>query len=280
VFLWLPRRFAPALPAVVALGFFLTWLPLQLWIHSFARVSAASYTTGIGATSASWIDDAVGRDADVTLVWTGDNPYRGWENEFWNRSVRRAYDVGAPPLVGGADELSLVADPKSGRLTLPGGEPVRVAYVLAPGDLQIVGERVAADVARQMFLYRVDGVLRSATTIHGWEVDYWTGPRVEWTGHACSRGSLRIPVASDGNLFRGVTQTIAVSGTTPKPFTVRLPSTQTKTIVVPLVPEGGVCHVRLAVSPTRRPVDYPALGNDDRRRLGVRVTGFQYVPAP
>src|SRR2546423_1879235 len=33
VFLWLPRRYAPWLPALVTVGFLLTWLPLQLWIH-------------------------------------------------------------------------------------------------------------------------------------------------------------------------------------------------------------------------------------------------------
>ena len=54
-FLWLPRRYAPVLPVVVALGFFLTWLPLQLWIHSFPRLSSAAYTTGIGAGK-GWID--------------------------------------------------------------------------------------------------------------------------------------------------------------------------------------------------------------------------------
>ena len=52
LFLWLPRRYAPALPALVALGFFLTWLPLQLWIHSFPRLSTAAYTTGSARATA------------------------------------------------------------------------------------------------------------------------------------------------------------------------------------------------------------------------------------
>jgi glycosyltransferase involved in cell wall biosynthesis len=280
-FLWLPRRFAPALPVLVAFGFFLTWVPLQLWIHSFPRLSAAAYTTGIGpSVPSSWIDAAVGRDADVTLVWSGDNPYRGWENEFWNRSIRRVYDLGAKPLVGGADEPALVLQPATGALRLPGDKPVRVEYVLAPADVQIVGERVAADEHRQMVLYRVDGPLRTATTVHGWEVDLWTGPSVEWTGHACVGGSLRVPVKSDPTLFAGVTQRIAVSGTTPKRFVVSLLSTASKTIVVPLRPANGVCRVRFDITPSRRPSDYPALGNPDSRRLGVLVSGFQYVPAP
>jgi hypothetical protein len=85
-------------------------------------------------------------------------------------------------------------------------------------------------------------------------------------------------VHSDAALFAGVTQQIRVSGTT-KPFTVSLPSTADKTIVVPLVPRGGICRVRLDVSPTRRPVDVPALKSSDIRRLGVLVAGLQYTPA-
>ena len=73
-FLWLPRRYAPVLPALVALGFFLTWLPLQLWIHSFPRLSSAAYSTGHRAPGKSWIDNAVGRNADVTIVWTRQQP--------------------------------------------------------------------------------------------------------------------------------------------------------------------------------------------------------------
>jgi hypothetical protein len=87
-------------------------------------------------------------------------------------------------------------------------------------------------------------------------------------------------VHTDQILFANVTQRIAVTGTTSKPFTVALPSTASKTIRVPLAPVKGVCRVQLAISPTRRPSDYPALNNPDPRDLGVLVTGFQYEPAP
>src|SRR5204862_3810929 len=134
LFLWLPRRYAPVLPLLVALGFLLTWLPFQLWIHSFPRLSSAAYSTGIGAER-GWVDRAIGRDADVTLVYSGDNPYRGWENEFWNRSVRRVYDFGAPKLVSGAGESGLPVLQASGRLLDAGGDPVDVRYVHAGPSL-------------------------------------------------------------------------------------------------------------------------------------------------
>lgn len=267
-FLWLPRRYAPVLPAVVAIGFFSTWLPLELWIHSFPRLGAAAYTTGVGAPR-SWIDTAVGRGADVTMIYTADNPYRAWENEFWNRSLRRVYNYGAPATLA-SFEPKLV-ERASGFFTDPQGRTVSVRYVLADPSVQIVGKRIASDPDRGLVLYRVDGKLRTSTSLSGWYGDTWTAPRVDWTRRGCTRGELRVPVHSNPQLFPGVTQHIAVSGTT-MPFVVALRSTASKTIVVHLLPRAGVCHVRLTITPTGRAANDP-------RELGVLATGFEYVPA-
>jgi hypothetical protein len=78
-------------------------------------------------------------------------------------------------------------------------------------------------------------------------------------------------VHSNPVLFAGVTQRIAVSGTT-VPFVVRLPSTASKTVVVHLRPHGGLCHVRFVITPVRQPLHDP-------RTLGILATGFEYVPA-
>ncbi|MDQ1458772.1 MAG: hypothetical protein QOI08_256 [Actinomycetota bacterium] len=268
-FLWLPRRYAPALPVIVAFGFLLTWIPLQLWIHSFPRLSTAAYSTGISAPR-SWVDKAVGRNADVTLVYTGDNPYRGWENEFWNRSVRRVYDLSALPLIAGPTESTLTVQASTGLLRDPTGSAVHVSYVLADPSAQIVGTRIAEDAGKQMAVYRVDGLLRTTTSITGWYGDTWTAPHVDWTRHGCTTGLLKVPVHSNPQLFAGVTQRIAVSGTT-VPFVVRLPSTAAKTIVVHLQPRDGTCRVNFDITPARQPPGDP-------RTLGILVAGFEYVP--
>jgi len=270
LFLWLSPRYAPLLPAVVALGFFLTWLPLQLWIHSFPRLSRAAYSTGIGAER-SWVDRAVGRDADVTLVYSGDNPYRGWENEFWNRSVRRVFHLGAAQLVAGAGEEMLTVQPSTSLLRRPSGAPLRADYVLADASLHILGKEVAADPGRGMAVYRVDGLVRTATSIRGWYPDTWTGRRVVWQSRSCAPGELRIPVRSNPELFAGVTQHIRVSGDA-APLTFAVPSSESRTIVVHLRPRAGACRVRFDVSPVRKPAGDP-------RRLGVLIGGFEYVPA-
>ena len=268
-FLWLPRRYAPVLPVVVAFGFLLTWIPLQLWIHSFPRLSSAAYSTGISAPRA-WVDKAVGRNADVTLVYSGDNPYRGWENEFWNRSIRRVYDLSASSLIAGPTEPRLTVEASTGRLRDPTGSLVPVRYVLADPAAQIVGVKVAEDANKQMAVYRVDGLLRTTTSITGWYGDTWTAPHLDWTRHACTNGLLKVPVHSNPQLFAGVTQRIAVSGTT-VPFVVRLPSTAAKTIVVHLKPRDGTCRINFDITPARQPPGDP-------RTLGILAAGFEYVP--
>jgi hypothetical protein len=265
-FLWLSPRYAPLLPALVALGFFLTWLPLQLWTHSFPRLSVAAYSTGIGLER-SWVDNAVGRDADVTLVWAGENPYRGWENEFWNRSVRRVYDLGGDTLLAGSSEPRLTIERQAGTLLDPSGKPLRASYVLAGSAEQIVGEKIAEDAAKQMTLYRVDGVVRTRVSVSGWYPDTWTEPHAEWVHRDCTNGELRVPLRTSA----GPTQTVMVGGTAVAQ-SVRVSEAAPTTLVVQLLPVGGICRVTLDVSPVRRAVGDP-------RTLGVLAEGFQYVPA-
>jgi hypothetical protein len=83
---------------------------------------------------------------------------------------------------------------------------------------------------------------------------------------------LKLQVSSDSKLFAGVVQRIAVSGTTPRRI-VLLPTTQTRTLALPLEPRRGVCVVVFDVSPSRKPVTDP-------RTLGVHVAYFNYITTP
>jgi hypothetical protein len=67
-----------------------------------------------------------------------------------------------------------------------------------------------------------------------------------------------------------LTQRIAVSGTTPSRV-ILLPTTKSRTVSLPLRPEGGACTVALDVTPSRTPVADP-------RRLGVHIDYFTYLP--
>src|SRR5437660_10360620 len=107
---------------------------------------------------------------------------------------------------------------------------------------QRLATRIAPERGRERTWRRVDGPVRTATVIRGWHGDLWTGPTVDWTRRGCTRGVLRVPVHSDPVLFAGVTQRIAVSGTT-APFVVRLRPDRAATITVPLRPRHGGCNV-------------------------------------
>jgi len=269
LFLWLPGRHAPVLPVLVAAGFLVTWLPLQLWTSSFHRVSAAAFENGIQVQHGDWIDRAVGTDADVVVIRSGDNPYLAWENEFWNRSIHRVYDIGTP-VPGALPETALSIRHATGILVDPHARPLHARYVLVDRNTQIAGTPIAADAGRNLVLYRVTGPVRTATQVTGWYPDTWTAPHVVWRRHSCVRGVLRLHLRSDSGLFPGVTQRIAVTGTTPGRV-IRLPTTESRTVSLPLEPQGGACTVVLDVTPSRVPAADP-------RRLGVHIDYFNYTP--
>ena len=273
-FLWLPRRYAPALPMLVALGFLVTWLPLELWQHSFPRLADSAYAQGVG-TSRSWIDRAVGRDAHVAVLWPGGNELAVWENEFWNRSVDRVYELGAK-LPGDMPATTTSVDRATGVL-----RGVDARYVLAPTSVQLVGTRIAGDPAKQLVLYRVAQPVRIATRVVGLYpttpgTEAWSRARVHWIRSDCSGGTLAVKVSSDAQLFRGAPQTLTIAGTTPARTLRIAPTTEDRPLVLPLTPSDGICRVDFTVSPTRVPAHYPRLRSSDPRALGLHFTRFVY----
>jgi len=120
--------------------------------------------TWIGAgVSRTWIDDAVGSDAEVIVLWSGYR-FRGargwgsiWEAELLNRSVRRVYDLrDGPPFALPEPKLRSVGH----QLYLPSGRPLRAHYVLTDRFAPVVGETVAVNRTTRMTLYRVHGRVR------------------------------------------------------------------------------------------------------------------------
>jgi len=275
-FLWLPRRYAPALPGLVAVGFLLTWLPLELWTHSFPRLASSAYAQGVGRTDKSWIDRAVGRDAHVGVIFAGGNQLAVLENEFWNRSVDHVYGLGAR-LPGDMPEIQTSVDPASGAL-----RGVTDPYVLAPATVHLVGTKIAADPAKQLVLYRVAQPARITTRVIGLYptvpgVEAWSRAHVRWIHAQCSGGTLSVKVSSDAKLFQGTTSTIAISGTTTSRTLSIAPTTVDRLISLKLIPANGVCRVDFAISPTRVPAKVET-GNTDTRHLGLHFTQPVYTP--
>ena len=279
-FLWLPPRYAPVLPVLVALGFLATWLPVELWTHSFPRLSRSAVAQGIGVRDRSWIDDAVGSNARVAVLYSGGDRLAVWENEFWNRSVSRVYELGVH-LGGDMPATDVSVDRRSGVVHDRQGRAIQERYVLSSTRVALVGKPIAEDSSKQLVLYRVTEPVRTTTQIRGLYPGVfhpWSGSDLTWTRAACTGGTLTVTLESDAQLFKGITQTVAVSGTTAA-RTLRIPSTTPgKTYVFRLVPRRGICTVGFAITPARRPSVF--LHTSDTRLLGLHFNELRYSPAP
>ena len=274
------------LPAIVALGFLVTWLPLELWKHGFPQLSRSEYAQGVGVTNPSWIDARVGRSAHVAVLWSGGNAMAVWQNEFWNRSIDRVYDLGAPALPGNMPSMRVSVARSTGVLDDAKGRTITGPYVLTSNTVELVGTKIATDPAKQLVLYRVASPARTTTQITGLypgAVSPWSGPHASWTRLRCTGGSLLVEVSSDAQLFRGTTQRLVIGGTTPAQTLSLAPTTSHRVLRLPLSPQSGECRVDFAVSPARRPVDYPqnypGQRNSDPRLLGLHFDTIRYVPA-
>jgi glycosyltransferase involved in cell wall biosynthesis len=276
-FLWLPARFAPWLPVLVAAGFVLTWIPLEAWPGGFPQASIHFYDAGVAAGT-SWIDRTVGTDANVAVLWSGGSPVRIWQDEFWNRSVRGVYGLNGAELPGNMPQTNVTAQRASSDLVDASGRPIDADYVLTDTRTPVLGQRIAGDPHHLLALYRVRKPVRLAFRITGWYDDNWTGPRLQWTREQCTGGRLRFDVRSDPGLFAHTVQHVAISGTTPaRPPLVVHPKDPAHVVTLPLQPRGGTCVVNLSVSPARIPANYPQLHIQDNRLLGVHVDYFRYL---
>ena len=130
---------------------------------AFTAVSERSLAAGIGQGERSWVDRAVGSDAQVVALWSGrGTPWmrfrRIWENEFFNRSVTSVYYLHAP-LAYGLPQARLRLRKRT--LVLPNGQPLRARYVLSDGP-EIAGTPISAKPGLHLTLYRVTDVVRLA----------------------------------------------------------------------------------------------------------------------
>jgi hypothetical protein len=105
---------------------------------------------------ADWVDQAVGHDANVSLVGgarTRPAPLR--ETAFWNSSVTRLYYTCDPAFGGGFGEKPL-----------SGGTAIRARYAVVPDSLGVSGRVLARDPAGKLRLVAPrDGTLRVPATL-------------------------------------------------------------------------------------------------------------------
>src|SRR5262245_17603402 len=275
VLLLVPRRYALVLPLLVLAYFAASQKPIQ---GKQRTASIGSLFAGITVPHRDWIDRAVGSDADVAAIWSGNTDrYAIWENEIFNRSVGTVYDTGAP-LAGDLPETQLRTDRKTGLMRGPDGKVVRAAYVLTDGSVSLQGRVIARDERKGMLLYRVGGPLRQTSRVDGlYPQDTWSGRTVTYTRLSCRGGAVAVQLQSDPALFpRANTVTASVGGRVVAQVSVA--PRATRVLRVPLRAEGGNCVVRFTVARTAIPAVVTNGANADPRPLGIHFNRFAFSP--
>ncbi len=275
LFLLVPVRYALVVPLLVFAYFWVSQKPIE---GKYRQASILDLFQGITAPHPDWVDRAAGRDAQVTLIWSGNtDKYSVWENEFFNRSVRHFYYTSAP-LQGDLPEQPLTTDRETGLMRGPDGKVVDADYVLTDGTVDVGGQVVAQDARKGIVLRRIFGPLRQVSRVDGlYPQDTWSGPEVTYTRLGCRGGSVTVTLQSDPGLFTKPTTVVAsVDGR--RVGRASVAPTATELLTVPLVRHGEACVVRFTVSPTAIPKMITNGQNPDPRELGVHFTQFTYKP--
>jgi Dolichyl-phosphate-mannose-protein mannosyltransferase len=272
-FLFVPRRYALVLPALVLVYFAVSQHPIVSQ-HRFR--SAQHLFGGITAKHRDWIDRAVGSDADVSLVWTGtSDKFTVWENELFNRSVGDVYTTG-PAVPGGLAQTPVKVDRRTGYVRGPDGR-VSAEYLLTDASVALDGTVVAEDKRKRMLVYRVDGPLRQLAFVDGlYPQDTWSKKYVTYTRHDCRGGALAVELESDPELFTKPNTVVARVGDRIVGRAVVWPAL-TKTLRIPLESDGDTCVVRFTVEKTAVPSVVTNGDNPDPRPLGIHFNRFTYT---
>jgi hypothetical protein len=275
LFLFVPRRYAFALPLLVLAYFAVSQKPND---GKYLQASRGDLFQGIGGQRPDWVDRTVGHDARVAAIWSGAaDKFTVWEHEFFNRSVRDFYFT-TEPLAGDLPETRLTADRETGLMRGPDGRVVRAEYALTDGSVALAGRPLDRDEHTGLILYRVAGPLRQLSRVEGlYPGDTWSGPEVTYTRLDCRGGSVTVTLQSDPGLFASAQQVTALVGGSAVARALVAPR-GVASLTVPLRAAGSTCAARFVVGRTLVPAQVTKGSNPDPRRLGVHFNAFAYRP--
>ena len=280
-FLFVPRRYALALPLLVLGLWILAIRPIWWGTHGFEQFSRGALFQGIRTAEPGWIDAALPSDERTAFLWTGrTDRHTVNQSEFFNRGVGPVYYV-TVPTPGGLPETPVRIDPRTGAVTLPDGEPVRDRFLLADSSFEPDGTSVAQDEGWGVTLWRVRTPLVSAVKVDGlYPNDTWSGEEVTYLRRRCQPGRIAVSLSSDPSLFLEP-QTIVARSNGVVVGRVRLRPEGRAVLSVPVTPEprSSECRVVYTVSPTAVPEQVTGGASEDDRELGAHFNRFVYRPA-
>ena len=285
LFATIPARAKIALPAAVAVFLLISSYYVFRREEGQALAARASSQT----PDASWVDHRIGRNSRAVFLFTSDlsqDPHAYWQTEFWNRSLKTTYELGAPDPTG-FPSTATTYDPATGVIT-PDGVPATDVprFAVIANRLRLNGRLLAA--GPRLSLYRVERPLRLASSSVGVEPDNWTGAAGAYSFFApgdYGRGNrVRVTVSRAGIKFPLPRATVDVLVGTRRITegrdefrrvtarrSVKLRAGETKTVTLPRPRFPFRLEVR--VSPIFTPSDY---NQPDRRDLGARI-GVRFV---
>ena len=260
----LPRPALLALPALVLVLYAVSAQPVDARMR---QAAVGALFQGLRVAERDWVDRAVGRDADVAVLWTGaSDRFTVHQNEFFSRSVGRVFYLGGP-LPGGLPQTGVGIDRADGALRAADGSAIEAPYLLTDRSLPIEGRIVAVDTLKGLRVLRTGREARVSGTTDGVYPDLWSEPSFAYTGFRCDGDTLLVRLQSDARLFTRPQTVTARSGD--RVVTARVGQELDETTMrIPL--EGERCLVRFSVTPTAVPARVQAT-SDDTRRLGIRV---------
>jgi hypothetical protein len=273
LFVFVPRRWALALPAVTLL--FFAAISHNVWFgeHGFRQASVGALFQGIRVGDRDWIDEAIPPGATVAVVWKGvTDRFAVNQNEFFNRSVGPVYFIGGPT-PGGLAETEVTIDEATGELRTKAGQRIDPRYLLAEDAVSPDGVVLARDPGIGLTLWRVASPLvATATRIEGqYPGDTWSGRTVTWTRERCRGGTLTVSLSSDPQLF-DEDQIVTASVGGEVVGRARIAPAGTARLRVRPTPQRGTCRVVFRVARTKVP------GGGDDRELGAHFKTFDYRP--
>jgi hypothetical protein len=262
------------------IGMVAVFLAASAWSVAGALRDQANVTRlETHTANADWIDEAVGRNADVPFIFTADltdNPHLLWQTEFWNRSVGEVYgldsaDPTSIPVVG------TTLDTHGRIVRASNGLPLAPRYVVAQPGLNIAGKKVAA--AGRLILYRVPALLKLSSRLDGVDADGWSGSNATYTSYSERPGIVRVDLGRAGWTGPDVPSRVTIdverldSGrrVSEARWVVHSGSKRTFRLKAP----AASFRVNVAVERTFSPA---ASGSPDQRQLGVQVA-FAFEPS-
>jgi hypothetical protein len=273
--LLLPVRFALVLPALVLAYLVVIHDPIE---RRTSEASASAVENGIGR-SRDWIDRLVGPHAQVAALWSADQPHVTlWENDFFNRAIGPVYNFGNLP--DGLPQETLVLETATGTVRLQSGEALRSRYVLVDRTMNLDGRVLSGNRAAGagMRLYEASQPVTIRERIQGLYADGWSSPEMVYTRYGCDGGVLGVILIGSSDLRPTPARVVARSGG--RVLAQAFVGDAAQFFRVPIRSAGGVCEVKLAVSPVVAPADVfdtPDPRATDIRPLGVRARAFTFV---